>query len=117
MIKLTEENLHLYAAKHYYNPKYIDAEEFTEELKRFKYIKRLFNRYIETGKLSERLILNHLVIMFNVFGMEAGLNILELKLHEKHWELINTFLVFLNAVPSHKDIEMNQTVVDALRKI
>lgn len=117
MIKLTEENLHLYAAKHYYNPKYIDAEEFTEELKRFKYIKRLFNRYIETGKLSERLILNHLVIMFNVFGMEAGLNILELKLHEKHWELINPFLVFLNAVPGHKDIEMNQTVVDALRKI
>jgi len=117
MIKLTEENLHLYAAKHYYNPKYIDAEEFTEELKRFKYIKRLFNRYIETGKLSERLILNHLVIMFNVFGMEAGLNILELKLHEKHWELINPFLVFLNAVPSHKDIAMNQTVVDALRKI
>lgn len=117
MIKLTEENLHLYAAKHYYNPKYIDAEEFTEELKRFKYIKRLLNRYIETGKLSERLILNHLVIMFNVFGMEAGLNILELKLHEKHWALINPFLVFLNAVPSHKDIEMNQTVVDALRKI
>ncbi len=117
MIKLTEENLHLYAAKHYYNPKYIDAEEFTEELKRFKYIKRLLNRYLETGKLSERLILNHLVIMFNVFGMEAGLNILELKLHEKHWRLINPFLVFLNAINDHSELEKDLKVVDALRKI
>ena len=117
MIKLTEENLHLYAAKHYYNPKYIDAEEFTEELKRFKYIKRLLNRYLETGKLSERLILNHLVIMFNVFGMEAGLNILELTLHEKHWRLINPFLVFVNAIDDHPELEKDLTVVDALRKI
>ena len=91
--------------------------EFEGDLKRTKYLKRLFRRYKITKSLKERLILNHLVIMFNVFGMEAGLNILELKLHEKHWELINPFLVFLNAVPSHKDIEMNQTVVDALRKI
>jgi len=117
MIKLTEENLHLYAAKHYYNPKYIDAEEFQEELKRFKYIKRLLNRYLETGKLSERLILNHLVIMFNVFGMEAGLNILELKLHEKHWKLITPFLVFVKAIKDHPELEQDSTIVDALRKI
>jgi len=117
MIKLTEENLHLYAAKHYYNPKYIDAEEFQEEIKRFKYIKRLINRYLETGKLSERLILNHLVIMFNVFGMEAGLNILELKLHEKHWRIINPFLIFIGAVNNHPELEKDSKVVDALRKI
>ena len=117
MIKLTEENLHLYAAKHYYNPKYIDAEEFQEELKRFKYIKRLLNRYLETGKLSERLILNHLVIMFNVFGMEAGLNILELKLHEKHWRIINPFLIFVNAINDDLELDKDLTVVDALRKI
>ena len=70
MKKLTEDNLHFYAAKHYYNPKFIDVEEFQEDLKRFKYIKRLLNRYIETGRLSERLILNHLVVVFNVFGIE-----------------------------------------------
>lgn len=115
MIKLTEENLHLYAAKHYYNPKFIDAEEFQEDLKRFKYIKRLLNRYLETGKLSERLILNHLIVVFNVFGIEAGLNILELKLLEKHWPLINPFLVFLKAIEA--DLAMDPTVVNALRKI
>jgi len=115
MIKLNEENLHLYAAKHYYNPKYIDAEEFQEDLKRFKYIKRLLNRYLETGKLSERLILNHLIVVFNVFGIEAGLNILELKLLEKHWTLINPFLVFLKAIDA--DLESDQKIVNALRKI
>ena len=115
MIKLTEENLHLYAAKHYYSPKFIDVEEFEEDLKRFKYIKRLLNRYLETGKLSERLILNHLIVVFNVFSIEAGLNILELKLLEKHWELINPFLVFLKAVDG--DIDMNPVVVAALGKI
>lgn len=115
MIKLTEENLYLYAAKHYYNPKYIDAEEFQEDLKRFKYIKRLLNRYQETGKLSERLILNHLIVVFNVFGIEAGLNILKLKLLDKHWYLINPFLVFLKAVDG--DPEMDPTIVNALRKI
>lgn len=116
MIKLTEENLHLYAAKHYYNPKFIDAEEFTEDLKRFKYIKRLLNRYLESGKLSERLVLNHLIVVFNVFGIEAGLNILELKLSERHWPLINPFLIFLKAIDSD-ELELDPTVVNALRKI
>jgi len=116
MIKLTEENLHLYAAKHYYNPKFIDAEEFAEDLKRFKYIKRLLNRFLETGKLSERLILNHLIVVFNVFGIEAGLKILELKLVDRHWPLVNPFLVFLKAV-DNEELEMDSTVVDALKEI
>lgn len=116
MVKLTEENLYLYAAKHYYNPKFIDAEEFEEDLKRFKYIKRLLNRYLESGKLSERLILNHLIVVFNVFGIEAGLNILDLKLNEKHWPLINPFLNFLGAIGDAK-VDVDHTVVDALRKI
>ena len=118
-IELTEENLFLYAAKHYYNPKYIDAEEFYEDLKRFKYIKRLFNRYLETGNLSERLILNHVIVVFNVFGIEAGLNILELKLEEKHWPLIKPFLIFLKYIRNdqYTNIPMDPTIIDALRKI
>jgi hypothetical protein len=118
-IDLTEENLFIYAAKNYYNPKYIDAEEFTEDLNRFKYIKRLCNRYLETGNLSERLILNHLIVVFNVFGIEAALNILELKLLDKHWPLIKPFLIFLKYIRNdqYTNITMDQTVVDALREI
>lgn len=117
--ELTEDNLFIYAAKHYYNPKFIDAEEFQEDLKRFKYIKRLLNRYEETGKLSERLILNHLIVVFNVFGIEAGLRILELKLDQNHWPLIKPFLIFLRYIRNdqYTNITMDQTVVDALRKI
>ncbi len=118
-IELTEENLFLYAAKHYYNPKYIDAEEFYEDLKRFKYIKRLLNRYLETDQLSERLILNHVIVVFNVFGIEAGLNILELKLEKKHWPLIKPFLIFLKYIRNdqYTNIPMDPKIVDALRKI
>jgi hypothetical protein len=117
--ELTDDNLFIYAAKHYYNPKYIDAEEFNEDLKRFKYIKRLLNRYEETGKLSERLILNHLIVVFNVFGIEAGLKILELKLDKNHWPLIKPFLIFLRYIRNdqYTNVPMDQTIVDALRKI
>ena len=79
--ELTEDNLFLYAAKHYYNPQFSDIEEFYEDLKRFKYIKRLVNRYIENDDLAERLILNHLIVVFNSFGIEAALNILEFSLY------------------------------------
>ena len=117
--ELTEDNLFLYAAKHYYNPQFSDIEEFYEDLKRFKYIKRLVNRYLETDELADRLILNHLIVVFNVFGIEAGLNILELKLDEKHWPVIKPFLLFLKFIKSNQyvGIEMDQKVVKELRKI
>lgn len=117
--ELTEDNLFLYAAKHYYNPQFSDIEEFYEDLKRFKYIKRLVNRYLETDELADRLILNHLIVVFNVFGIEAGLNILELKLDEKHWPVIKPFLLFLKFIESNQyvGIEMDQKVVKELRKI
>jgi hypothetical protein len=117
--ELTEENLLIYAAKNYHNPKYIDAEEFYEDLKRFKYIKRLLNRYDETGKISERLILNHLIVVFNVFGIEAGLKILEFKLDNNHWPQIKPFLIFLRYIRNdqYTNITMDHIVVEALRKI
>ena len=97
-MKLTKDNLLLYAAQNYYNPKCIDSEEFLEDLKRFKYIKRLLNRHRDSGQLSERLILNHLIVIFNVFDIEAGLNILELKLEVDYWNVIKPFLLFLNVI-------------------
>ena len=117
--ELTEKNLLLYAAKHYSNPTFSDIEDFHEDLKRFKYIKSLLNRYLETDDLSERLILNHLIVIFNMFGIEAALNILDLKLEEKHWPVVKPFLIFLKYIKNdqYTGITMDPSVVEALRKI
>ena len=117
--ELTEKNLLLYAAKHYSNPTFSDIEDFHEDLKRFKYIKRLLNRYLETDDLSERLILNHLIVIFNMFGIEAALNILDLKLEEKHWPVVKPFLIFLKYIKNdqYTGITMDPTVVETLRKV
>lgn len=117
--ELTEKNLFLYAAKHYNNPTFSDVDDFYEDLKRFKYIKRLVNRYLDHGDLADRLILNHLIVVFNSFGIEAGLNILKLKLNEKHWPVIKPFLIFLNYIDNTKlvEISMDKTVIERLRKI
>jgi hypothetical protein len=117
--ELTEENLFLYAAKHYDNPTFKDVDEFHEDLKRFKYIKRLVNRYLDQNDLAERLILNHLVVVFNVFGVEATLNILGLKLDQRHWPVIKPFLIFLKYIKNDQltEIEMDKLVVERLREI
>jgi hypothetical protein len=109
----------LYAAKNYYNPICVDAEEFMEDLNRFKYIKRLINKYFETGSLSERLLLNHLIVVYNVFGIEAANRILELKLDKHHWTVIKPFLIFLRYITNDQyvDIPMDPEVVQVLRKI
>ena len=117
--ELNDKNLFLYAAKHYRSNKLADADEFNEDLKRFKYIKRLLNRYIESDELSERLILNHLIVVFNVFGIEAALNILDFKLEDKHWPVMKPFLIFLNYIRNdqYTRITMDPEVVNVLRKI
>lgn len=117
--QLTEDNFLLYAARNYYNPKCIDAEEFYEDLKRFKYIKRLINRYQENDSLSERLILNHIIVIFNVFGIEAACQMLEFRFDRKQWQIIKPFLIFLNYIKNdqYTDISMDKTVIERLRKI
>jgi hypothetical protein len=116
-----EDNFVIFAARHYYNPKCIDIEEFYEDLNRIKYIKRLVNRYVsrEDKKLSVRLILNHIVVIFNVFGIEASLKIMRLKFNDSHWSIIKPFLVFLKYIKNdeYTGIEMDQYVIDGLRKI
>lgn len=116
---LNEKNLPLYAAKHYYNPSFSDIDEFHEDLKRFKYIKRLVNRYLETGNLADRLLLNHIIVIFNVFGIEPALNMLKVKLEERHWPVIKPFLIYLNYIKNDEltGIEMDDKVVAFLRKI
>jgi len=117
--ELDDKTFLLYAAKNYYNPTCIDSEGFFEDLKRFKYIKRLVNRYLDNNKLSERLILNHLITVFNVFGIEAGLKMLEFRLDERHWPVIKPFLIFLNLIENtqYTGIEQDQLVIERLREI
>ena len=117
--KLNEKNLLLYAAQNYKNPSYSDIEDFYEDLKRFKYIKRLLNRYLETDDLADRLLLNHFIVVFNMFGIKAALNILNLKLDDKHWPVVKPFLIFLNYIRNdqYTGITMDPIVVEKLRKL
>lgn len=118
--ELNEENFLLFAARNYYNPTCIDAEEFYEDLNRFKYIKRLITRYKDDGRLSINLLLNHFVVIFNVFGIDAGLKMIEYKLLTKeNAHIIKPFLVFLRAIENDKyiGIEMDKSIVEELRKI
>ena len=126
--KLDESNFMLYAAKHYDNPQCFDTLEFYEDMSRFKYIKRLFNRYEETGELKERLILNHLIILYNVFG-PATTRMLFFKLNG-HLHLLKPFIILLGFMPdkvygvgvenktiTSSDIAMDENIVRILRKI
>jgi hypothetical protein len=94
---LSESTFLLYAAKHYDNPHCSDIIEFEEDLKRFQYLRKLFGRYRQVGELKERLILNHLIVLYNVFGLETT-NMLFMKLEEYH-EYLCPFVEYLNFMP------------------
>lgn len=96
--QLDETNFLLYAAKHYDNPSCFDTLEFYEDLNRFKYIKRLFSRYEESGELKERLILNHIIILYNLFGVPATTRMLFFKL-KGYYHYLVPFLVLINYLP------------------
>ena len=117
---LLEEDLVIFAAKHYYSPLgKIDPEEFYADLKRFKYVKRLINRYLETNEFPHRLLLNHIIIIFNVFGIKAALAILQLRLDDKHWPVIKPILLYLSYIRNdqYTGITMDKNVVEFLRKV
>lgn len=97
MIRLGESTFLLYAAKYYDNPHCSDIAEFEEDLKRFQYLRKLFGRYRQTGELKERLILNHLIILYNCFGLETT-NMLFMKLDE-YRECLKPFVEYLNFMP------------------
>lgn len=125
---LTDSNFIMYAMKHYENPQCCSIDEFNEDLNRFKYIKKLITRYIETGDLKERLILNHLIILNNVFGHEALVRMIFLKM-DKHLVYLKPFLVMLSILPPRvygirgtyfidtDVISMDERIIQALREI
>ena len=116
---VNEDNFVLFAAKHYNNPQCYDTEEFYDDLKRFKYVKRLLNRYLETDKISERLLLNHFIVIFNVFGQYAGLKLTVNKLDEKHLPAVKSFLLFLNYLKPNQltHVRADEYIAEVLRKI
>ena len=97
---VTSKNALLYAMKEYENPQCLSTAEFNEDYKRFKYVKRLCRRYTSTGRISERLMLNHLVLLMNVFGVTATVRLLFLKCEDDaSHTILKTFLAYLNVLP------------------
>lgn len=117
---LTHKTFTIFAAQNYYNPTCIDSEEFFNDIKRFKYVKRLLNKYASSGELPERLVLNHLIVIFNCWGYESGIEMLALKIDPVHWTALKPFLVFLKAIDINQDltgIELDRVVVEKLRRL
>lgn len=124
---LNEDNFLLYAAKHYDSPGCTNIQEFYEDLNRFKYIKKLFKRYKSTGDLKERLILNHIIILNNIFGVEAATRMMFFRL-EKYEDCLKPFLLLMGTLPERllgigkedailrtTDIVMDTLIVERLR--
>ena len=109
----------MFAIKHYDNPQCEGEKEFEDDLKRFKYIKRLLRRYYDTGVLKERLLLNHLIVLNNVFSVEASTTLLLYKIQLTHWPALKSFLIYLNSITENEltEIEHDESVLEVLGKI
>jgi hypothetical protein len=119
--ELNEGNYLLFAIKFYNNPQAVTRDDFESDLKRIRYIKRLLKRYKNTGELKVHLILNHLIILFNVFD-DATVPLLFYHLEQDLWPAIKSFLVFLNRIPEYpktkiNDIELDQNCLNQLQTI
>jgi len=122
--ELTNENYLMFALLHYDNPHCVDIKEYFEDVRKLKYIKRLFNRYREDGVIKERLILNHLISFYNVFDNEAATRLLFFRVGTEYHSLLKTFLVFLNRMPDKinenlyaSDIQLDEKIIKLLRNI
>ena len=125
---LNEKNYLHFAMKYYDNRQCTSVEEFNEDLNKIKYVKRLFNRFLETGELRTILILNHLIVIYNVFENEAATRMLFFIVENKFYSILKPFLIFLNRLPEKikgidgEDIQtnhipLNETTIKELRKI
>lgn len=122
--KLNDSNFLLYAMHHYDNPQCHSLEEFDEDLKKFLYLKKLITRYKKDGELRDRLILNHIIVLYNIFGPSAT-RMLFFKIDRDNWDVLVTFLLYLGHMPDTlpefniilSDIKLDETVISVLRKI
>tara|TARA_Y100000310_G_C20436459_1_gene693955 strand:+ start:69 stop:431 length:363 start_codon:yes stop_codon:yes gene_type:complete len=117
--KITPANWLMFAMHNYDNPQCESEEEFLDDVKRFKYLKRLFKKYQETGELKERLILNHIIVLSNVFGIEASGILLFFKIDRDYWPALKTFMIYLHMIPETEmqQVEMDPKVWEALENI
>ena len=100
--KITRENWLFYAIKNYESPSLDSQTEFNEDIKRFKYLKRLFRRYSLTGELKVRLVVNHIIVLQNVFGVEASVILLLFKIEMEFWPILKSVLNYLNYLYPHE---------------
>ena len=109
--ELNEENYIIFAIKHYENPQAITQEDFFEDMKRFKWIKRLLNKYKNTGDLNTHLIINHFMVLYNVFG-EATTPLLFYKINKELWGVLKTFVLYLGRLPEYPKTTIHDIPVD-----
>ena len=116
--KLTEDNFVLFAMKHYDNPHCRGVDEFEDDLKKFKYLKRLFRKFKSGNQVNERLILNHIIVILNLFGVESASSMLFFKIDEKYWPQLKSFLIYLNVMPPDNLLILpDEKVLQSLRNI
>jgi hypothetical protein len=124
---LSNDNVTMYAMKAYDRPNCL-MSEFKEDMKRFNYLKRLFRRYRKIGEIRQGLVLNHLVVLYNVFGIEATTRLLFFKMSKEDYSIVKTYLVFLSCMPekvfgikgediTSSDIQLDMSVANELRQI
>ena len=115
---LTSETIDIFAQRHYDN-RGADKEEFNDDMNRFKYLKRLFRKYDTSKEFKSRLIINHIIILANVFGVEAATTLLFFKIDKQHWSILKTVLIFLDYMPQDEmiDLDTDQNVMEELKRI
>jgi hypothetical protein len=109
--ELNEDNFLLFAIKNYENPQAVTKDDFNRDLNHFKYIKRLLKKYIKTGEIRTHLLINHFIVLYNVFG-EATNPMLFFKIEEELWPQVKTFIVFLNKLPEYPKSKIHDIKVD-----
>ena len=115
---LTHETIDIFALRHYDN-RGASKEEFDDDMNRFKYLKRLFRKYDTSKEFKSRLIINHIIILANVFGIEAVTTLLFFKIDKQHWSILKTVLIFLDYMPQDEmiDLDTDQNVMEELKRI
>ena len=117
--EITKDNWLLYAQQNYDNPTLEVSKEFNDDVKRFKYLKRLFRRYKITNEIKVRLILNHIIVLQNVFGVEAAYVLLLYKIDEQYWPILKTVLKHLDYLYPHElnDVQVDENIKKLLEEL
>ena len=117
--EITKDNWLLFAQHNYDNPTLQREEEFYDDIKRFKYLKRLFRKYQITNEIKVRLVVNHIIVLQNVFGVEASITLLLHKIEKEYWSILKTVLDYLGYLYSHelKDVKTDKRIEELLRDL